>query len=198
MGGLVDSSTYEAVVIGVSAGGIAALEKILPTFTNGFPAAIIIVQHMAVGGGNYMVEHFSASCSLPVREAEDKHEIEPGTIYFAPANYHLLIEAQKTLALSVDEKVNYSRPSIDVLFKSAADAYCRKLIGMILTGANSDGAAGLAEVKKRGGVTIVQSPESAEVATMPKAAIDTCRVDHILPLEEIGAFILNLTGDQRE
>ncbi len=193
-----ESSTYEAVVIGVSAGGIAALEKILPTFTKGFPAAIIIVQHMAVGGGNYMVEHFRASCSLSVKEAGDKDEIKPGTIYFAPANYHLLIEAQKTLALSVDDKVNYSRPSIDVLFESAADAYCRKLIGVILTGANADGAAGLVAVKKRGGVTIVQTPESAEVATMPKAAIAACRVDHILALEKIGPYILNLAENRIE
>ncbi len=194
----VSSGRYEAVVIGVSAGGIAALEKILPGFPLCYPAAIIIVQHMAAGGGNYMVDHFSASCNLPVIEAGDKTNIEPGKIYFAPANYHLLIEPQKTLALSLDAKVNYTRPSIDVLFKSAADAYCRNLIGMILTGANNDGALGLAAVKKRGGLTIVQSPETAEVDIMPKAAIAASRIDHILTLERIGPFLNNLVEDQRE
>ncbi len=189
---------FDAVVIGVSAGGIAALERILSVLEKNFNAAVIIVQHMAVGGGNYLVEHFNKSSALEVKEARDKFDIEPGTIYFAPANYHLLIEPQKTLALSTAEKVNYSRPSIDVLFQSAADAYCRKLIGVILTGANADGAAGLATIKKRGGLTIVQAPETAEVATMPNAAIAACRVDHILPLEKIGQFLMKLAGDWEE
>lgn len=191
------SPIYEAVVIGVSAGGIAALEKILPKINPDYPAAIIIVQHMAVGGGNYLVDHFNASCTLPVKEAGDKEKIEAGTIYFAPANYHLLIEPHRSLALSVDKKVNYSRPSIDVLFHSAADAYCRNLIGVILTGANADGSAGLAAVKKRGGLTIVQVPETAEVATMPEAAINACLVDHILSLEQISSLLNNLAEVQK-
>lgn len=183
---------YNAVVVGVSAGGIAALEKILPLFAENFTLPVLIVQHIAAGGGNYMVEHFRSSCNLAVKEAQDKALIEPGTIYFAPANYHLLVEQQKTMALSTEAKVNYSRPSIDVLFESAADAYCRNLIGVILTGANADGAAGLAAVKKRGGLAIVQSPETAEIDTMPKAAIAAAEVNHILPLTEIAPFLIKL------
>ena len=130
--------------------------------------------------------------------AEDKQIIEPGTIYFAPANYHLLVERQKSFALSVEAKVNYSRPSIDVLFETAAEAYCRQLVGVVLTGANADGAAGLARVKELGGLTVVQSPDTAEVATMPLAAIKSTQVDHALQLSEIGSFLndLNIDGEE--
>lgn len=192
------SGKYQAVVIGVSAGGIAALENILPAFPKACRLSILIVQHMAAGGGNYLVEHFASCCSLPVREPMDKEKIEPGTIYFAPADYHLLVEQQKTMALSTEAKVNYSRPAIDVLFNTAAEAYCEKLIGVVLTGANSDGAAGLAKVHMLGGLTIVQSPETAEVDTMPKAAIKAAKVDHVLPLAEIGPFLVSLDNDEEE
>jgi two-component system chemotaxis response regulator CheB len=192
------SVKYQAVVIGVSAGGIAALDKILPQIEKGCNYAIMVVQHIAADGGDYLVEHFSSCCSLTVREAEDKQNIEPGNIYFAPANYHMLVERQKSLALSIDGKVNYSRPSIDVLFKTAAEAYCQNLVGVVLTGANADGAAGLAKVKELGGLTVVQSPDTAEVATMPLAAIESTQVDHVLRLNEIGSFlnVLNTDGDQ--
>lgn len=192
------SGKYQAVVIGVSAGGIAALEKILPNISKDCALSIMIVQHITADGGNYLVEHFSSSCALPVIGAEDKQAIEPGTIYFAPANYHLLVERQKSLALSVQAKVNYSRPSIDVLFETAADAFCKKLVGVVLTGANADGAAGLARVKKMGGLTVVQSPDTAEVATMPLAAIKSTKVDYVLRLSEIGPFLsgLNIYGEE--
>lgn len=188
------SATYQAVVIGVSAGGIAALDTILPVLPETFPLAVVIVQHVAGGGGNYLVHHFRNRCRLPVEEVADKEPVQPGTIYFAPANYHLLIECRKTLALSVEAKVNHSRPSIDVLFETAAEAYCEHLVGIILTGANSDGAAGLAKVAKMGGLALVQSPATAEVDIMPKAAIAAARVDHILPLREIGPFLRDLAG----
>ncbi len=192
------SGKYQAVVIGVSAGGIAALEKILPNVKKDCTFSIMIVQHITADGGNYLVEHFSSCCSLPVIGAEDKQIIEPCTIYFAPANYHLLVERQKSLALSIEAKVNYSRPSIDVLFETAAEAYCHRLVGVVLTGANADGAAGLAKVKEMGGLTIVQSPETAEVATMPLAALKSTKVDHVLKLSEIGSFLsdLNNEGDE--
>jgi len=192
------SGKYQAVVIGVSAGGITALENILPVFPEGCRLSILIVQHMASGGENYLVQHFNSRCSLPVREACDKEMIKSGTIYFAPADYHLLVEQQKTLALSAEAKVNYSRPSIDVLFQTAAEVYCERLVGVVLTGANADGAAGLARVQELGGLTVVQSPETAEVDTMPKAAIKETRVDHILPLVEIGKFLAALNDDEEE
>lgn len=192
------SGKYQAVVIGVSAGGIAALEKILPHFNKDCTLSILIVQHIMADGGNYLVEHFSSCCALPVVGAEDKQIIAPGTIYFAPANYHLLVERQKSLALSIDAKVNYSRPSIDVLFETAAEAYCQKLVGVVLTGANADGAAGLARVKELGGLTVVQSPDTAEVATMPLAAIKSTQVDHVLKLHEIGSFLSILNKDGEE
>lgn len=192
------SVKYQAVVIGVSAGGIAALEKILPQIEKECNFSIMVVQHITADGGDYLVEHFSSCCSLSVRGAEDKQIIEPGTIYFAPANYHLLVERQKSLALSVDAKINYSRPSIDVLFETAAEAYGQDLVGVVLTGANADGAAGLAKVKELGGLTVVQSPDTAEVATMPLAAINSTQVDHVLRLNEIGSFlnVLNTYGEE--
>jgi two-component system, chemotaxis family, protein-glutamate methylesterase/glutaminase len=192
------SGKYQAVVIGVSAGGIAALEKILPEIQKDCTLSVMIVQHITADGGNYLVEHFSSCCPLPVVGAEDKQSIESGTIYFAPANYHLLVERQKTFALSLDAKINYSRPSIDVLFETAAEAYCQRLVGVVLTGANADGAAGLARVKEMGGLTIVQSPDSAEVATMPRAAIESTQVDHVLKLHDIGSFLSKLNNNGEE
>lgn len=192
---MIKSGVYEAVAIGVSAGGIAALEKILPCFAPDCGLAILVVQHMSPGGGHYLVEHFSAACDLPVKEAGDKEKIESGTIYFAPADYHLLVEKEKTFALSAEAKINYCRPSIDVLFETAAEAYARTLAGVILTGANSDGAGGLARVKQLGGLSIVQSPETAEVDTMPRAAMEAVQVDYVLALADIGPFLAALKSN---
>lgn len=186
----------EAVVIGVSAGGIAALEKILPCFGADCALAILVVQHMSAGGGHYLVEHFSSGCPLPVREAADKEEIEPGTVYFAPADYHLLVERKKTLALSAEAKVHYCRPSIDVLFETAAEAYTSALAAVVLTGANSDGARGLARVEQLGGLSVVQSPETAEVDVMPRAAMEAAQVDYLLALDDIGPFLAALDGNK--
>lgn len=192
------SGKYQAVVIGVSAGGIAALEKILPVLPEDYGLALLIVQHISADGGNYLVEHFSAGCALPVVEAADKEQIRQGIIYFAPPNYHLLVERTKTIALTVDAKVNYARPSVDVLFETAAEAYCDSLVGVVLTGANNDGAAGLARVKELGGLTVVQSPQSAETAAMPTAALNALQVDHVLDLEEIGPFLITLATNGKE
>ncbi|MFN2353202.1 MAG: chemotaxis protein CheB [Desulfopila sp.] len=189
------SATYQAVVIGVSAGGIAALEHIFSALDATFSLPIMVVQHIATSGENYLANHFSSCCSLPVREALDKEPVMPGTIYFAPPNYHLLIEQHKAMALSTQDRVNYSRPSIDVLFTTAAETYGEALVAIVLTGANHDGAAGLATVARLGGLTIVQEPAAAEVDVMPKAALAAARVDHVLPLDNIGEFLNTVEGN---
>lgn len=187
---------YDAVVIGVSAGGLAALEKILPKLDETLPVPVLIVQHISPGSDNYMPLHFDRRCRVAVKEAEDKEEPQPGTVYFAPPNYHLLVELERSLALSTEERVNYSRPSIDVLFETAAEAFRERLIGIILTGANNDGARGLAKIKRFGGLTVVQSPETAEADAMPLAALEAVEADHVIPLSDIGYFINSLlTGE---
>lgn len=184
---------YDAIVIGASAGGFAALTEVLPQLPVGLPQAVAVVQHLPPDGGEYMVEFLKGRCALPVKVAEDKEAVAPGVIYVAPAQYHLLIERDRRFALSVDEKVNYSRPSIDVLFESAARAYGPRLIGVVLTGANADGAAGLAAIKARGGLAIVQDPATAEVAYMPQAALESTNADHVLDL----AGIVRLLGGRK-
>lgn len=181
--------TYSAVAIGVSAGGLAALEQILPVLDSDFSMSVFIVQHISPHSENYLPVHFNGRCKITVKEAEDKEFAEQSVVYFAPPNYHLLLEIERTLALSLEERVNFSRPSIDVLFETAAEAYGSELIGIILTGANGDGARGLAAIKRHGGLTIVQSPESAEVPTMVQAALNATPVDHVLELEEIGPLL---------
>ena len=183
---------YGAIVIGVSAGGIAAMQQILPLLDLNFQIPICIVQHIGKSEDNYIVSHFKDYCALDVKEARDKEMILPGTIYFAPADYHLLIATDRTFALSVDAKVNFSRPSIDLLFQTASEAYCDDLIGIILTGANADGAQGLKMVHDNEGLTIVQSPETAAVDIMPQSAINATKVDHVLPLEDIAPFLKSL------
>lgn len=188
---------YEAVVIGVSAGGLAAMDKILPQLNSDFCLPILIVQHINPNSENYLPTHYNVRCSLEVKEAEDKEPINPGTIYFSPPNYHLMVECDKSIALSVDPKVNFSRPSVDVLFETAASTYKEKLLGIILTGANKDGAAGVVKIKKKGGTTIVQAPETAEADAMPKAAIDAVDVDQVLSLEDITEFLNGLCGERK-
>lgn len=195
---MVDMKLYDAVVIGVSAGGLAALEKILPKLDKSIPVPVLIVQHVSPGSDNYMPKHFDSRSKVTVKEAEDKEVPVHGTVYFAPPNYHLLVEFERTLALSVEERVNFSRPSVDVLFETAAEAYRDKLIGVVLTGANSDGANGLARIKRLGGLTIVQSPETAEADAMPLAALEAVEADHVLPLGEIGYFINSLLMGEEE
>lgn len=184
-----DTKLYEAIVIGVSAGGLLALEKILPRLDKAIPMPVFVVQHISADSDNYLPRHFDARSFVTVKEGEDKEKVVPGTVYFAPPNYHLMVEFERTLSLSIEERVNFSRPSVDVLFETAAEAYGDKLIGVILTGANSDGAQGLKKIQQLGGLTIVQSPETAESDAMPKAAIKAANVDHVLPLNKIGDFI---------
>nr|WP_036516148.1 chemotaxis protein CheB [Nevskia soli] len=184
----------DGIVIGASAGGVEAMSAILPALPARLRAAVFVVLHLPRERPSLLVDIFSHKCALPVREAQDKEPVEPGTIYFAPPDYHLLLDAGPSLSLSADELVHYSRPSIDVLFESAADQYGARLLGIILTGGNRDGAAGLAAVRRRGGVTLVQEPGEAQVPLMPESALKEGPVDFVLPLERIAALLRTLAG----
>ena len=182
----------EAVVIGASAGGVEALSEILPALPATFRPALLIVLHLPRERPSLLVEIYEKRCALPVREADDKEPVEPGTVYFAPPDYHMLVEKSRQIALSTDEPVHFSRPSIDVLFESAADVYGGRLLGIILTGANADGAAGLHAIHRAGGVTVVQQPDSAKVPLMVVSALQRNPADFILSLPEIGALLKGL------
>jgi two-component system, chemotaxis family, protein-glutamate methylesterase/glutaminase len=183
---------YQAAVVGVSAGGLVALKSLLEDLTEDFVLALVIVQHRHPQQDDYLIEHLSRICRLPVKEAEEKEAVLNGRIYLAPANYHLLIERDRTFSLSMDEKVHFSRPAIDVLFETAAEAYGEQLIGVILTGASQDGAAGLRRIKEKGGLAIVQDPQTAEFATMPLAALNETEADHVASIGRIGRLLCEL------
>ena len=176
---------YKAVVMGMSAGGLVAMKKLFPSLPPDFPVPVITVQHMHTSQDGFFVEHLAAGLKITVKEALDKEPIKPGHVYFAPPNYHLLVEKEISFALSIDRLVNYSRPSIDVLFESAAPVWQSGLVGIILTGANGDGAKGMLAIKEHGGLTIAQKPSTAEYPVMPQAAIDTGGVDKVLTIQEI-------------
>jgi two-component system chemotaxis response regulator CheB len=181
-----------AIVAGGSAGALDALATILPALPAGFALPIAVVLHVPPSRRSHVADVLAAKCALLVKEADDKEPFAPSTVYVAPPNYHLLIEPTFTLALSVDDPVLFSRPSIDVLFESAADAYGPGLVGVLLSGANEDGARGLARIEEAGGTTIVQSPRTALVPTMPEAALGLTRVDRVLPLDEMGPYLARL------
>jgi two-component system chemotaxis response regulator CheB len=182
----------DAIVLGASAGGVEALTVLLPCLSAELRAAVFIVVHLPRERPSLLTELFVSKCALQVREAEDKMPVEPGTVYFAPPNYHLLLDKGPQLALSVDDPVHFSRPSIDVLFQSAADIYGNRLLGIILTGANQDGTAGLAAVHQAGGMTIVQEPGSAQAPHMAASALKETKADFVLPLNEIGMLLKTL------
>ncbi|MFD1254306.1 Chemotaxis response regulator protein-glutamate methylesterase [Devosia equisanguinis] len=179
----------QIVVIGASAGAVDALGAILPSIPEDSGLSMLVVVHVPPDKRSVMAELFRAKCRLMVVEAEDKMPIEPGVVYFAPPDYHLQVEADKTLSLSGDEPVLYSRPSIDVLFESAAEALGPLLIGLILTGANQDGANGMAAIVGAGGIGIVQDPRTAFAPAMPEAAIAACPQVRVLALAEISTFL---------
>lgn len=184
-----------AVVMGASSGALDALSAILPTLPENYPLPIMIVVHLPPNKDSLLTTILGAKCKMKVREAEDKETIQAGTIYVAPPGYHLLVEQNQTLSLSNEEEINFSRPSIDVLFETAADAYGNTLAGIILTGANDDGAAGLQAIMAAGGVTIIQEPDQAFSPFMPKAALQACPSARVLSLEMI-AIYLNSTADK--
>ncbi|MBF0338042.1 MAG: chemotaxis protein CheB [Nitrospirae bacterium] len=183
---------YEAVVIGASAGGTSALKEILPSLSAEFSLPVVVVQHLHPSSRDDMPALYKDSCRLRVKQADEKEAVAGGCVYFAPPNYHLLVENDRTFSLSVDAPVNFSRPSIDVFFESAADVYGAALIGVVLTGANNDGSLGLRKIKAAGGVAIVQDPDTAECSSMPEAAIAATSVDYILPLKDIAEVIIRL------
>jgi len=182
---------YELVAIGCSMGGMHAMQTIFASLPRDFPAPIVAVQHRYRTSNEGLPAYFRRNCELEVLDATDKQWVKPGTVYLAPADYHLLVDRGE-LSLSVDAKVGYSRPSIDILFESAADAYRDTLVAVVLTGANDDGARGVKRVKKNGGFVVVQDPKTSESPAMPEAAISAVRVDRILPLERIGPFLIEL------
>jgi two-component system chemotaxis response regulator CheB len=182
------------IVVGASWGGLHALSRLLELLPPAEPrnAALVVAQHRSPESTEGALgELLEAASSFPVRDAEDKEEILPGRVYLAPPDYHLLIEPG-SFALSVDERVHHARPSIDVLFETAAEAYGEHTIGVVLTGANADGATGLMRIKEHGGRTIVQDPETAERVAMPEAAIAALQPDAVLPLDSIPPYLVEL------
>jgi two-component system chemotaxis response regulator CheB len=188
---------YALIAMGASWGGLTALETVLRGLPREFRTPIAIAQHRAVDSGSGALTNLlSQHSGRDVCEAGDKDPIEPGRVYIAPPDYHLLVEPDG-FALSTEGAVHYSRPSIDVLFDSAADVHGDRLVAVILTGANDDGAYGIQRVRRRGGLTIAQDPETAEKRDMPDAAIVTGDVQKVLPLDEIGPYLADVAGDER-
>ena len=182
--------TVELVVVGTSYGGLSALQVLLPALAHDFPLPVVVVQHRGKDSDN-LCEFLQKHCALPLTEPNDKEAIAPGRVYLAPRDYHLLIE-RDGFALSTEAPVGYARPSVNVLFESAADIYQEHTVGVILTGANADGARGLAKIKSYGGLCVVEDPSSAQSRGMPQAAIAATTIDAILPLREIAPYLNQL------
>jgi two-component system chemotaxis response regulator CheB len=189
---------FDAVVIGGSAGAIDALAELLPALPKSERTAVIVVVHLPANQKSLMVEIFKPRCTPVVREAEDKSPVELGTIWFAPPDYHLLIESDRTFALSIDAHVCFSRPAIDVLFESAAAVYGERLLGIVLTGASRDGAHGAKAIRERGGTVIVQDPEEAATGIMPKAAIEEANPQWVTSLAGITRALADSLSKKRE
>jgi two-component system chemotaxis response regulator CheB len=186
---------YEMVVIGASAGGLEAVSRLLAQLPREFKLPVAIAQHRAPAPPEGdLAAIWQRVTALPVADAEDKAPIERGHVYIAPADYHLLVESRTLFALSTDPPVLWARPSIDVLFESAAEVYGDALIAVILTGASADGSQGLKAVRARGGCALVQDPRTAESAVMPQAALAATAVNHVLPLPDLGRIVAALAG----
>ena len=183
---------YRAVVIGTSAGGLHAVLAILEDFPADYPIPIIIVQHRSKDQRDLLEEVLQSKCKIRIKQSDEKEEIQNGFVYIAPPDYHLLVESDETFSLSADEPVRFSRPSIDVLFETAAIVFKDALIGIVLTGASNDGSAGVIAIKKSGGLTIAQNPAEAQFAFMPKSSIETKKIDHVFTLNEIRNFLLKI------
>lgn len=175
----------DAMVIGASAGGVEALSRILPALPATFTPVVIVVLHLPADASSELAALFAPRCKLPVRELSDREPLLGGTIYFAPAGYHSLVNADRRCALSIDEAVHFSRPSIDVLFESAAWTYGARLLGVLLTGASADGANGMLTIRAEGGHTWAQDPREARASTMPLAAIELDAVEHVFSIDDI-------------
>jgi len=182
-------SGVSAIAIGASAGGVQALLELLPRLPQTFPVPVFVVLHVPADRSNLLAPLLDSRCDIAVKEAEDKEAARPGVVYFAPSDYHLLVELNGDLSLSSDELVNFSRPSIDVLFESAADTYGAGLVAVLLTGANQDGAQGVAAVAAAGGTVLIECPDTAYARTMPEAGIALCPTATVIPLPGIAEYL---------
>jgi two-component system chemotaxis response regulator CheB len=187
-------SLQRMIVIGGSAGSLVAIFKVLADLRPGFSTPILFVVHRIHSADSSLQELLSAKTSLSVSEVEEKDVIEEGHLYICPADYHVLIEPDETFSLDVSEKINFSRPSIDVVFRSASDVFGSRLIAILLSGANTDGAAGMLQVQEKGGITIVQEPPDAQVSYMPEQAIRLLTPHHVAPADKIGQLLNQLTS----
>ena len=185
---------FELIVIGTSVGGLNALSALLRGLPSTFSLPLVVVQHRSADGRSGVREVLQSYTDLTVVEAEDKDAIVAGRLYLAPADYHLLIEADRTLALSTEEAVQNARPSIDVLFESAAEVYRESLVGVVLTGASADGARGVQRIKQCGGWLIVQDPATAESRVMPEAALSVVEADEVVPLDRLAGSLRQLVA----
>lgn len=185
---------FQAIVIGVSTGGVRALKIVLGRLPANFPLPVLVVQHISADAGNGMAKLLNDLCRLHVKEADEQDVIVPGTVYLAPPNYHLLVEKNGMLSLSADPPVSFARPSVDVLFESAALVFGAGLIGVILTGANHDGSRGACAIKRNGGMVVVQDPDDAEARQMPEAALAAITADHVVALDGLAALLVGLAA----
>lgn len=183
---------FDVAVIGCSAGGLTSLQTLFGHIGKPLGASVVIVCHSGSEVMDTFCELLQRHSPMPVQEAEERTRPMAGRVYVAPAGYHLLFERDGAFALNVDERVEYSRPSIDVLFESAAEVWADRLIGMVLTGANADGARGLRSIRQRGGLALVEDPDTASVSTMPTAALDMAGADYCLPLNGLGPLLESL------
>ncbi len=185
-------TSYKIAVIGGSAGSFNLVRRILESLSASFPVPLVLCLHRRRDIRNGFVESLNPGSNLKVLEPLDKDPLKKGFVYLAPSNYHLLIETDETISLSTGEEENYSRPAIDLTFESAGEAYGNKMIAIILSGANSDGAKGLCSAKRKGALTIVQSPEDAPFETMPREALKLCNPDRVMSCDEIISFLKSL------
>ncbi|WP_277110576.1 chemotaxis protein CheB [Chryseobacterium taklimakanense] len=187
----------EALIIGGSAGSLNVIISILPSIKSVLSFAIIVVLHRKAGK-DLLSELLASKTEMAVKEIDEKEKIKPSHIYIAPPNYHLLIEEDRTFSLDASEKVNFSRPAIDVTFQSAAEVFKSNLVCLLLSGANSDGTDGLIKVKKNGGTVLIQDPSTAVVNYMPQNAMDHVVADKVLKIDEMADYINRLTADDYE
>ncbi|MBI3731744.1 MAG: chemotaxis protein CheB [Burkholderiales bacterium] len=184
---------FSTIVIGTSSGGVEALKYLLPALPENFPLPVLIVIHIAPDSGDGLAKLLDSFAKIHVKEADEGEQMRAGFAYLAPANYHLLLESDGKLALSTDVQVNFARPSVDVLFDSAASSLGSSVIGVILTGGANDGARGLAKIHQSGGYTIVQDPRDAKLPSMPQHALQLDVPDKVICLREMPALLLELS-----
>jgi two-component system, chemotaxis family, protein-glutamate methylesterase/glutaminase len=188
-----ETRRFKAIVIGISTGGVGTLKALLGALPRNFPLPILIVQHLSPDSGDAMAVFLDGLCAIRVKEADEQERPMPGRVYLAPANYHLMVEPDGRLGLSADPPVNFSRPSVDVLFETAADAFGEGLIGVVLTGAGNDGSLGLKRIKEKGGIAVVQVPEDAAADSMPRHALAAVEPDHLVTMSTLPQLFIKLS-----